>query len=106
MAKLHIEIIQMTECKNNNLIKVKTKLAYPGYHVKELTFPFIIHILSQVYNPQIRANSQVLRTISKHQADMRAQRVNSHLPGMSKVMAAVTSWLPAEPIPDSNSDIS
>ncbi|KAM6902479.1 LOW QUALITY PROTEIN: ATP-dependent RNA helicase DQX1 [Xenentodon cancila] len=38
--------------------------------------------LKTVYNPQIRANSQVLRTISKHQADMRSQRVNSHLPGM------------------------
>ncbi|XP_072227646.1 ATP-dependent RNA helicase DQX1-like [Leuresthes tenuis] len=38
--------------------------------------------LKTVYNPQIRANSQVLRTISKHQADMRAQRVNSHLPGL------------------------
>ncbi|XP_069544206.1 ATP-dependent RNA helicase DQX1-like [Brachyistius frenatus] len=37
--------------------------------------------LKTVYNPQIRANSQVLRTISKHQADMRTQRVNS-LPGM------------------------
>lgn len=39
--------------------------------------------LKTVYNPQIRANSQVLRTISKHQADMRTQRVNSHLPGLS-----------------------
>ncbi|KAL4005146.1 hypothetical protein ACER0C_004859 [Sarotherodon galilaeus] len=38
--------------------------------------------LKNVYNPQIRANSQVLRTISKHQADMRTQRVNSHLPGL------------------------
>ncbi|XP_035523597.1 ATP-dependent RNA helicase DQX1 [Morone saxatilis] len=38
--------------------------------------------LKTVYNPQIRANSQVLRTISKHQADMRTQRVNSHLPGL------------------------
>lgn len=38
--------------------------------------------LKTVYNPQIRANSQVLRTISKPQADMRTQRVNSHLPGM------------------------
>ncbi|XP_058472695.1 ATP-dependent RNA helicase DQX1 [Solea solea] len=38
--------------------------------------------LKTVYNPQIRANSQVLRTISKHQADMRAQRVNSKLPGL------------------------
>nr|XP_046231366.1 ATP-dependent RNA helicase DQX1 [Scatophagus argus] len=38
--------------------------------------------LKTVYNPQIRANSQVLRTISKHQADMRRQRVNSHLPGL------------------------
>ncbi|GLD51868.1 ATP-dependent RNA helicase DQX1-like protein [Lates japonicus] len=38
--------------------------------------------LKTVYNPQIRANSQVLRMISKHQADMRAQRVNSHLPGL------------------------
>uniref|UniRef100_A0A3Q3T051 DEAQ box RNA-dependent ATPase 1 n=1 Tax=Mastacembelus armatus TaxID=205130 RepID=A0A3Q3T051_9TELE len=38
--------------------------------------------LKTVYNPQIRASSQVLRTISKHQADMRAQRVNSHFPGL------------------------
>lgn len=38
--------------------------------------------LKTVYNPQIRANSQVLRTISKHQADMRRQRVNSVLPGL------------------------
>ncbi|CAN9504693.1 unnamed protein product [Ophioblennius macclurei] len=38
--------------------------------------------LKTVYNPQIRANSQVLRTISKHQADMRRQRVNSPLPGL------------------------
>ncbi|XP_060931654.1 ATP-dependent RNA helicase DQX1 [Limanda limanda] len=38
--------------------------------------------LKTVYNPQIRANSQVLRTISRHQADMRAQRVNSLLPGL------------------------
>uniref|UniRef100_A0A3P9K4I9 DEAQ box RNA-dependent ATPase 1 n=1 Tax=Oryzias latipes TaxID=8090 RepID=A0A3P9K4I9_ORYLA len=38
--------------------------------------------LKTVYNPQIRANSQVLTTISKHQADMRAQRVSSRLPGL------------------------
>ncbi|XP_076020010.1 ATP-dependent RNA helicase homolog DQX1 [Genypterus blacodes] len=38
--------------------------------------------LRTVYNPRIRANSQVLRTISKHQADMRSQRVNSILPGL------------------------
>ncbi|XP_059213251.1 ATP-dependent RNA helicase DQX1 [Centropristis striata] len=38
--------------------------------------------LKTIYNPQIRANSQVVRTISKHQADMRTQRVNSHLPGL------------------------
>ncbi|KAM3599748.1 uncharacterized protein V6R79_010765 [Siganus canaliculatus] len=38
--------------------------------------------LKTVYNPQIRANSQALRTISKHQADMRTQRVNSALPGL------------------------
>lgn len=38
--------------------------------------------LKTVYNPQIRANSQAMRTISKHQADMRTQRVNSHLPGL------------------------
>uniref|UniRef100_A0A8C7X9Y5 DEAQ box RNA-dependent ATPase 1 n=1 Tax=Oryzias sinensis TaxID=183150 RepID=A0A8C7X9Y5_9TELE len=37
---------------------------------------------AQVYNPQIRANSQVLTTISKHQAEMRAQRVSSRLPGL------------------------
>uniref|UniRef100_A0AAY4APW1 Helicase-associated domain-containing protein n=1 Tax=Denticeps clupeoides TaxID=299321 RepID=A0AAY4APW1_9TELE len=35
-----------------------------------------------VYNPQIRADSQVQRPISKHQADLRAQRVNSALPGV------------------------
>ncbi|XP_041825439.1 ATP-dependent RNA helicase DQX1 [Melanotaenia boesemani] len=38
--------------------------------------------LRTVYNPQIRANSQVLRTISKHQANMRTERVNSRLPGL------------------------
>lgn len=38
--------------------------------------------LKTVYNPQIRANSQILRSISKYQADMRTQRVNSHLPGL------------------------
>ncbi|XP_068430846.1 ATP-dependent RNA helicase DQX1-like [Clinocottus analis] len=38
--------------------------------------------LKTVYNTQIRANSQVVRTISKHQADMRTQRVNSQLPGL------------------------
>ncbi|XP_074547137.1 ATP-dependent RNA helicase homolog DQX1 [Halichoeres trimaculatus] len=38
--------------------------------------------LKTVYNPQIRATSQVLRTISKHQADMRTQRANSSLPGL------------------------
>ncbi|KAL7376386.1 hypothetical protein ABVT39_006934 [Epinephelus coioides] len=38
--------------------------------------------LKTVYNPQIRANSQMVRMISKHQADMRTQRVNSHLPGL------------------------
>nr|XP_057912592.1 ATP-dependent RNA helicase DQX1 [Doryrhamphus excisus]XP_057912600.1 ATP-dependent RNA helicase DQX1 [Doryrhamphus excisus] len=38
--------------------------------------------LKTVYNPQIRADSQILRTISKTQADMRAERVNSHLPGL------------------------
>lgn len=47
---------------------------------------FLLPPPPQVYNPQIRANSQVLRTISKHQADIRAQRVNSHLPGRSKVL--------------------
>ncbi|XP_074473308.1 ATP-dependent RNA helicase DQX1 [Sebastes fasciatus] len=38
--------------------------------------------LKTVYNTQIRANSQVVRSISKHQADMRTQRVNSRLPGL------------------------
>ncbi|XP_068561794.1 ATP-dependent RNA helicase DQX1-like [Cebidichthys violaceus] len=38
--------------------------------------------LKTVYNTQIRANSQVVRTISKHQADMRSERVNSCLPGL------------------------
>ncbi|XP_027881755.1 ATP-dependent RNA helicase DQX1 isoform X1 [Xiphophorus couchianus] len=38
--------------------------------------------LKTVYNPQIRANSQVLRSISRHQADMRTQRVNSQLSGL------------------------
>ncbi|XP_062334450.1 ATP-dependent RNA helicase DQX1 isoform X1 [Osmerus eperlanus] len=38
--------------------------------------------LKTVYKPQIRADSQVLRPISKHQADMRTQRINSHLPGL------------------------
>ncbi|XP_037835276.1 ATP-dependent RNA helicase DQX1 isoform X2 [Kryptolebias marmoratus] len=38
--------------------------------------------LKAVYNPQIRASSQVLRRISKHQADMRTQRITSLLPGL------------------------
>ncbi|XP_041706883.1 ATP-dependent RNA helicase DQX1 [Coregonus clupeaformis] len=38
--------------------------------------------LKTVYNPQIRADSQVLRPISRQQADMRTQRVNSDLPGL------------------------
>lgn len=38
-------------------------------------------VFLQVYNPQIRANSHILRPISRDQADMRRQRVNSHLPG-------------------------
>lgn len=38
--------------------------------------------LTTVYNPQIRANSQVLRPISREQADMRRQRVNSVQPGL------------------------
>ncbi|KAK5900369.1 hypothetical protein CgunFtcFv8_025331 [Champsocephalus gunnari] len=38
--------------------------------------------LKNVYNTQIRANSQVMRTISKHQADMRTERVNGRLPGL------------------------
>lgn len=38
--------------------------------------------LKTVYNPQIRANAQTLRTVSKHQADMRTQRVNCHLSGL------------------------
>uniref|UniRef100_A0AAR2IT79 Helicase-associated domain-containing protein n=1 Tax=Pygocentrus nattereri TaxID=42514 RepID=A0AAR2IT79_PYGNA len=38
--------------------------------------------LKAVYNPQIRADSQVQRPISKHQADTRSQRVNGKLPGV------------------------
>ncbi|KAJ8260777.1 hypothetical protein COCON_G00165000 [Conger conger] len=38
--------------------------------------------LKTVYNPQIRADSQVLRPISRDQADMRTQRVNSSSPGL------------------------
>uniref|UniRef100_A0AAV2IV97 Helicase ATP-binding domain-containing protein n=1 Tax=Knipowitschia caucasica TaxID=637954 RepID=A0AAV2IV97_KNICA len=38
--------------------------------------------LKSVYNPQIRANSQTLRAVSKQQADMRTQRVNSPLTGL------------------------
>ncbi|XP_068191659.1 ATP-dependent RNA helicase DQX1-like isoform X2 [Antennarius striatus] len=38
--------------------------------------------LKTVYNPQIRADSQIIRTISKQQADMRTQRVNSQHPGL------------------------
>ncbi|XP_066514376.1 ATP-dependent RNA helicase DQX1 [Hoplias malabaricus] len=38
--------------------------------------------LKTVYNPQIRADSQVQRPISKHQADTRSQRVNGNLPGV------------------------
>ncbi|TSL28172.1 ATP-dependent RNA helicase DQX1 [Bagarius yarrelli] len=38
--------------------------------------------LKTVYNPQIRADSQVQRPISRHQADARFQKVNSSLPGV------------------------
>lgn len=38
--------------------------------------------MKTVYNPQIRANSQVLSNISKHQADMRSQKISSRLPGL------------------------
>lgn len=38
--------------------------------------------LKMVYNPQIRADSQVQRPISKHQAETRSQRVNSKLQGV------------------------
>ncbi|XP_060768223.1 ATP-dependent RNA helicase DQX1 [Neoarius graeffei] len=38
--------------------------------------------LKTVYSPQIRADSQVQRPISKHQADARFQKVNSTLPGV------------------------
>lgn len=38
--------------------------------------------LKTVYNPQIRADSQVLRPVSKHQADLRTARINSSLPGV------------------------
>ncbi|XP_026888353.2 ATP-dependent RNA helicase DQX1 isoform X1 [Electrophorus electricus] len=38
--------------------------------------------LKTVYNPQIRADSQLQRPISKHQADTRSRRVNSSLPGV------------------------
>ncbi|XP_018589909.1 ATP-dependent RNA helicase DQX1 [Scleropages formosus] len=37
--------------------------------------------LKTVYNPQVRANFQVLQPISRHQADMRRQRINSNLAG-------------------------
>ncbi|XP_041095326.1 ATP-dependent RNA helicase DQX1 isoform X2 [Polyodon spathula] len=37
---------------------------------------------SQVYNPRIRADSQVFRTISKSQAELRRQRVNSSSAGL------------------------
>uniref|UniRef100_A0A8C1FA05 DEAQ box RNA-dependent ATPase 1 n=1 Tax=Cyprinus carpio carpio TaxID=630221 RepID=A0A8C1FA05_CYPCA len=36
----------------------------------------------QIYNPQIRADSQLQQPISKQQADTRARRVNSTLPGV------------------------
>ncbi|XP_030624300.1 ATP-dependent RNA helicase DQX1 [Chanos chanos] len=38
--------------------------------------------LNTVYSPQIRADSQVRRPISKHQADARCKRVNNKLPGI------------------------
>ncbi|KAJ8395590.1 hypothetical protein AAFF_G00030710 [Aldrovandia affinis] len=38
--------------------------------------------LKTVYNPQIRADSQVLQPISRNQADMRTQRVSSSSPGL------------------------
>ncbi|KAI4794980.1 hypothetical protein KUCAC02_031713 [Chaenocephalus aceratus] len=45
--------------------------------------------LKNVYNTQIRANSQVMRTISKHQADMRTERVNGRLPAPEALMQAL-----------------
>ncbi|KAK1176652.1 hypothetical protein AOXY_G1566 [Acipenser oxyrinchus oxyrinchus] len=39
-------------------------------------------LLKTVYNPQIRADSQVFRTISKSQAELRRQRVNSSSAGL------------------------
>ncbi|XP_050966295.1 ATP-dependent RNA helicase DQX1 [Labeo rohita] len=38
--------------------------------------------LKTIYNPQIRADSQLQQPISKQQADTRARRVNSTLPGV------------------------
>lgn len=38
--------------------------------------------LKTIYNPQIRADSQLQQPISRQQADTRARRVNSRLPGV------------------------
>ncbi|XP_067293634.1 ATP-dependent RNA helicase DQX1 [Pseudorasbora parva] len=38
--------------------------------------------LKTIYNPQIRADSQLQQPISRQQAEARAQRVNSRLPGV------------------------
>ncbi|KAG7248909.1 hypothetical protein CRUP_028725, partial [Coryphaenoides rupestris] len=38
--------------------------------------------LKTVYNPQIRANAHILQPISRQQADMRTERVNSGLKGL------------------------
>lgn len=67
-------------------------LVYDGYQsINTETIQYIIVCLlssfthvCQVYNPQIRADSQVLRPISKHQADLRTERINSNLPGESE----------------------
>lgn len=58
-------------------------LAEASYSVPQIRYVIDTGLhLKTVYNPQIRANSQILRTISKQQVDMRTQRVNSHLPGL------------------------
>lgn len=61
------------------------------------SFPVLTLLSFQVYSPQIRANSQVLTSISRHQADMRSERVTSPLPGEWVVTCAGRQRRPTSP---------
>lgn len=53
--------------------------------------------LLQVYNPRIRAESQVLRPISRSQAESRMQRAAGSPPGETPAPVSPRSGLPAAP---------